>query len=432
VSAPGDLKGEVEKRREEIVDWLSRLVAVPSENRPPEGDEERAQDFIEEECVALGLETDTFTPSEVAGIETHRSWLPGRNYPSGRRNVVARWPGTDPQAPSILLSGHVDVAPRDPGEWTRCDPFTPVVESGRLYGRGSADMKGGLASLFWAVRLLRETGWAPAGDVVFESVVDEEFAGGNGTLASRLRGYNADLAVVSEPTRMEICPACLGAFLGDLRLTGRAGMPYTGSAISNPVDGLGRAIEIFGEWLQTWREEQDHPLFRDPGKELNLILWDLSSSGDEKTVQMGTPLFAKLSWILWCYPGMSEDGFRSAFGAFWRERGRTDEGLKPFELDLTHTYHYVRSWETESNHPGVAAAREAFRAYTGRAPKIGGAPFSCDLAVYGEDGGMPAFILGPRGDNLHGPDEWVLLEDVVSLAGVFALLIQEWCGVASR
>ncbi len=72
--------------------------------------------------------------------------------------------------------------------------------------------------MFWAMRILHELECQPKGDILFESVVDEEFAGGNGTLAARLRGYNADLALVSEPTRMEICPACLGAFLGDMTL----------------------------------------------------------------------------------------------------------------------------------------------------------------------------------------------------------------------
>jgi acetylornithine deacetylase len=291
-------------------------------------------------------------------------------------------------------------------------------------------MKGGLAALFWALRILKETGFQPAGDVLFESVVDEEFAGGNGTLASRLRGHNADLAVLAEPTGMEICPACLGAFLGDLRLTGRAGMPYTGSAVPNPVDGLGRVTDYFSEWLSWWRETHRHPLFEKPGKELNLVLWNLTSAGNEQTVQMGTPLFAKLSWILWCHPGVTEETFRSAFESFWRERAEGDEKLAPFGLDIDYTYHFVRPWETDSGHPGVAAARRAFKDIAGRAPDIGGAPFSCDLGVYGEEGGMDCFILGPRGDNLHGPDEWVLVEDVLTLTGVFALLVSGWCGAA--
>jgi acetylornithine deacetylase len=430
VSCPGpdDLRSAIGKRRDEIIGWLTRLVSVPSENRPPGGDEGPAQDFIEGECRSLGLETDAFPPTAVKGIENHRSWLSGRNYPRERRNVVARWPGRDPHARSILLSGHVDVAPHSPGDWTRCDPFRPVIDSGRLYGRGSADMKGGLAALFWAVRLLKESGFQPKGDILFESVVDEEFAGGNGTLASRVRGYSADLAVLAEPTGMELCPACLGAFLGDIRLTGRAGMPYTGSAIPNPIDGLGRVTDLFETWLTFWRKEHRHPLFEKPGKELNVVLWNLSSAEDKETPQMGTPLFAQLSWILWCYPGMTGESFRPAFETFWRDEAARDRKLRHFDLELAYTYHFVRPWETDVGRPGIAAAKRSFESYTGRSPDVGGAPFSCDLGVYGEDGGMDCLILGPRGDNLHGPDEWVLLEDILTLAGIFAHLVAAWCG----
>ena len=71
---------------------------------------------------------------------------------------------------------------------------------------------------------------------------------------------------------------------------------------------------------------------------------------------------------------------------------------------------------------------EAYRGYSGIAPAVGGAAFSCDLGIYGEVGGMPSIILGPRGDNLHAPDEWVLLEDIFTLTGIYALLAVRWCG----
>ena len=71
---------------------------------------------------------------------------------------------------------------------------------------------------------------------------------------------------------------------------------------------------------------------------------------------------------------------------------------------------------------------EIVKEHTGEEPKVGGASFSCDLAIYGENGNMPAVIIGPRGDNLHAPDEWVLVEDILTLTGIFALLTGSWCG----
>lgn len=423
------LRALIEERRDEILEWTGRLISFPSENRPPAGGEREAQEWLAGECRSLGLEVDRFRPDSVEGIEDHPSWLPGRSYANGRENVVARWPGVsgDAGARSLLLSGHADVAPLEPDNWKMTRPFMPLIKDGRLYGRGSADMKGGLAAAFWAVRILKELSFEPAADLYFESVVDEEFAGGNGTLASRLKGYNADLAVYMEPSAMEICPAGLGAFLGDLKITGNAGMPFTGYEIANPVFAAGRVIGLFTEWLEIWRGENSHPLFTGPGKQLNLLLWDLSSASPGLTVQMGTPETAKISWIVWCYPGMDEKKFYDGFMRYWEEKFKIDDVLKPFEFEILPTYHFIKPWETDSGDPAVQCLRSVYKEYTGTRPVTAGAPFSSDLAVYGEAGGMPAVILGPRGDNLHGPDEWVLAEDILELTGIFARLAVTLC-----
>ena len=422
---PDSVRGAVRERRREILEWTMSLLRLASENRPPTGAEAAAQDFIAAECRALGLQVEELLPTEVPGIASHPYWLGGRRYPPGRRNVTARWRGSG-GGRSLLLSGHADVAPFEPDDWKACRPYEPLVAEGRLYGRGSADMKGGMAASFWALRVLKELGFRPAGDLLFESLVDEEFAGGNGTLAARLSGFNADLAVLTEPSRLEVCPACLGAFLGNLVIKGRAGMPFMGSEIPNPVFAAARAIGHFREWQGYWRARNSHPLFRGEGKQLNLVLSGLATTLPDEFVQLGTPLQATVSWIVWCYPGESESSFREAFREFWEPRIGGDPELAPFGVELQPAYHHVRAWETPEDHPGVRAAAEAVREATGRPATIAGAPFSCDLGLYGDPGGMPCLILGPRGDNLHAPDEWVLLEDIYTLTEALALLACRW------
>jgi acetylornithine deacetylase len=231
---------------------------------------------------------------------------------------------------------------------------------------------------------------------------------------------------VTEPTRMQVCPACLGAFLGDIVIRGRAGMPYMGTAIPNPVYAASRVISLFKEWQDAWRKRSSHPLFEEPGKELNVVLSSISFTVPGEFTQMGIPLMATVSWIVWCYPGMTESGFFRAFRAFWEERFNSDPELTPFSIELVPTYHTVRAWETPVADRGVTAVVNAFTAVTGAAPVVGGAPFSCDLGLYGDPGGMPCLILGPRGDNLHAPDEWVLVEDLFSLTEIFAHLAVTW------
>ncbi len=424
------LRAAVKARANEIIEWTKSLMRFPSENRPPDGTEADAQEFIAAECRKLGLELDVFSPEEIPDIQKHPGWLVGRKYGIGRRNVVARWKGQG-GGKSLLLSGHVDVAPFEPDNWKVCRPYEPVVKEGRLYGRGAADMKGAQAAAFWALRVLRDLGFTPRGDILYESVVDEEFASGNGTLAARLRGHNADLAVVGEPTRLEVCPACIGAFLGNLTLGGKAGMPFMGAAIANPIVGAARAVRFFEEWQEKWRAQNHHPLFTDAGKELNCLLWRIDSTKPGEFTQMGTPLLAKISWIVWCHPGMTEEEFYRRFRAFWQERVASDPALAALEFKLEPDYHFVKPWETPSSDPAVQAVVKAFGEYQGAAPKVGGAPFSCDLAVYGETGKMPAVLLGPRGDNLHAPDEWTPVEDILALTGIYANIAARWCGISS-
>ncbi len=422
---PASIRAAVRARRADILDWTRSFLRLASENRPPAGTEGAAQDFVARECRALGMEVREQLPTEVPGIERHPYWLPGREYPAARRNVLARMRGTG-GGRSLLLTGHVDVAPLEPDSWTVCRPFEPVVRDGRLYGRGSADMKGGLAAAFWALAVLKDLGFRPAGDLLFESLVDEEFAGGNGTLAARLSGFNADLAVLLEPTRMQVCPACLGAFLGDLTIRGRAGMPFMGSEIPNPVYAAARAIGHFREWQASWRARNAHPLFMEEGKQLNLVLSSIGSTVPGEFTQLGTPLLATISWIAWCYPGESERSFQETFRQFWKTKIAEDPELSAFSVEIEQTYHHVRSWETPADHPGIRAAVQAMHDATGTDPVVGGAPFSCDLGLYGDPGGMPCLILGPRGDNLHAPDEWVLLDDIYSLAEALAILATRW------
>jgi acetylornithine deacetylase len=422
---PADVRRTVREHRTEILEWTQAFLRLASENRPPTGAEAAAQDFVAAECRALGLQVEELLPTSVPGIQSHPYWLAGRQYPAGRRNVIARWKGSG-GGRSLLLSGHADVAPLEPDNWKVCRPYEPLLAEGRLYGRGAADMKGGMAAAFWALRVLRELGFRPSADLLFESLVDEEFAGGNGTLAARLAGFNAELAVLLEPTRLEVCPACLGAFLGDIRILGRAGMPFMGSEIPNPVFAAASAISHFREWQSRWRARNAHPLFQEEGKQLNLVLSGLSSTLPGEFAQLGTPLLAVISWIVWCYPGESERAFREAFREFWERKIAEDPTLSSFEVRIEPTYHQVRAWETPADHPGVRAAVQAMRDATGGEPVVGGAPFSCDLGVYGDPGGMPCLILGPRGDNLHAPDEWVLLEDIYTLTEALALLASRW------
>lgn len=418
---------EISARKREIIEWLKAIIRFPSENRFPKGYEKDAQDFIEKECKKIGLVTDVFLPNDIQDIENNPSWLSGRDYSNGRNNVVALWKGTG-KGKSLLFSSHVDVAPFEPDNWKITRPYDPIEIEGRLYGRGAVDMKGGMAVEYWAIRILKETGFKPSGDIIFESVVDEEFAGGNGTLASRLRGHNADLAILAEPTMMDVCSACQGAFLGEIIVRGDPGMPFLGNRIANPIEGAARVIDLFRDWEYYWDSINSHRLFKKPEGALKLLLWDIDSKTyADGFTQLGSPHSVKISWVVWSYPGTDEKSFYEHFNKFWSEHFNNDTILKCFNIEIKPAFHYVKPWETESSDEIVKRFADVYRRFIKKEPVFKGAAISCDMAIYGEQGGMPVLIIGPRGGNIHSSDEWVCLDDVFKLTGLFAALAVNLC-----
>ena len=131
---------------------------------------------------------------------------------------LAHAEGREAAAPSIL-NGHIDtVEVGDTAAWTAA-PLGGDIVDGRLIGRGSCDMKGGLVGNLYALRALHEAGMAPVGDVIVESTISEE-DGGAGALAAILRGYVADAALIAEPTNLAVIVAHGGSLMFRLHVPG--------------------------------------------------------------------------------------------------------------------------------------------------------------------------------------------------------------------
>ena len=152
---------------------------------------------------------------------------------------------------SLLFTGHIDVVPTvGEGQYGWWDG---TVADGKLYGRGANDMKGGIAAYLMAARCIRDLGLELKGDLILETVVDEEFGGAHGSLACRLRGYNADLAILPEPNNMLVSTAHRGG--QQFRLfayTEGAGMDFGATVFRDPVTALGHLLAA----LDRYNEER--------------------------------------------------------------------------------------------------------------------------------------------------------------------------------
>jgi len=417
----------IDSHREEIIEFTRSLVRIPTENTPPSGNERPAQEFLKSLFYLMGLKVDEFNPTDIKDFEVNNAFLKeDRNF-KDRNDVVGIWHGTG-GGKSLLLSGHIDVVPKERLEWTECEPFEGIVRDARLYGRGAIDMKGGLAASIMAVKLLKEAGVKLKGDVIVESVVDEEFAGANGTIASRLRGYNADFAIVPEPTGGMIFPACVGAIIIKITIKGTSGMPFTDKAIYNPAYGIAKVIEIVRNY-EKYRNSKTkpHPLWVNSPQQRQIILTKVKAGEAKKHGQLGIPIDAWVEVVIQTFPGETEESTHKEFREYLEACIKKEDELRANPPTVEKLYRYVEPSECDINTAGVQKLKECVRWVTRKPAIILGGPFSCDLFAFKKYGNTPAVLYGPLGENIHAPNEWLDIDSLITTTKVFALMILEWC-----
>jgi acetylornithine deacetylase len=424
------VKRVVERKREEIIGLVVALVRLPSETHPPGGDEGPAQAYVAERLRGLGLEVDVFEPWSVPGIKDHPGWWPGLEY-HDRPNVVGRFRGAGGGRP-LILNGHIDVVPAGQRELWSHDPYEGVIVDGKLFGRGAADQKAGIASMIMALSCVLEAGLEPLGDVIIESAVNEELGGYNGTLACCLKGYEADAAIVTEPTDLVIAPASKGG------QTYRAIVPGRSSHHAwwwEGISALDKAL-VVKRALERWeklraRELEKTPLFSDrayyPVPALSDTIWYLRA-GDPEI--MATPNAAELAFWVDVLPGEDREETLRRFEEFVSTEASADPYLKEhpprLERALMRPFTGV---SVDLDHPVIAALSRAHEGVVGRAAEVAGMGGASDAMIFNLYSNTPAVVFGPGNiRTAHSPDEFVETRDVIAATQILALTILDYCG----
>jgi acetylornithine deacetylase len=415
----------------QIKQWLkdnrargARLLQVLVQENSTRGNESSTQAIVIEKCRQLGLSLDIW---EIGGDELRNNpaYCCDRQNFDGNPNLVAVLKGTG-GGKSIILNGHIDVVPvGDEKNWEH-DPFSGRIECGRLYGRGATDMKGGNVALLMAMEALIASGIKLKGDVIFQSVIEEE-SGGVGTLSAVLRGYHADGAIIPEPTNMKIFPKQQGSLWFRITVKGKAahgGTRYEG------VSAIEKSVMVI-ERLQTLEKDRNakitDPLFENipipiPINIGKIISGEWPSSVPDKAFiegRMGvspdeTIVAAKMSMEK-CLQGLNErdDWFRENplkiewFGGRWL----------PGSLD--------------HNHPLLTALKNSFREIKGEPPIIEASPWGTDGGILSTVGNTPVVVFGPGiTETAHDANEYIVLEDLFAASEIIALTILKWCEIS--
>jgi acetylornithine deacetylase len=412
-------------RRDDVVALACELIAFDTTSRSgpedPPRDEAALQSHLAERLRARGAAVDVWepAPSDVAG---HPLSVDGIGF-AGRPQLAARLPGSG-GGKSLLLNGHIDVVPARREDGWEHDPFAPQVADGRIVGRGACDMKGGIAAMVVAAEALADTG-ALRGDLVVCTNTDEE-SSGVGALACARRGVTADFTIVTEPSALEVWPACRGTVYCTIEVPGRAGHaeqehPHwrDGGAV-NAIE-KGRFVLAGVDRLRAeWRSRADlrHPLLDPPDIVPTRFVadagWDVTIP-DRAVIDVSVLILPQQADAT----GWTGDAQAEVEG-FLRSWCATDSWLAEHPPSLNwHTE--VNPSETPVDTASVQALLDA-NAALGLPVKLGGLGSWYDGATFALETGTPALMYGPRSiDWAHTVGEYVPIDDLVSCAQGIAI-----------
>ena len=396
----------VERLKSDLVLLLRDLIREKSVNPP--GNVSGVAEILRHHLSSIGMDVSLHT--SAPGMVNVQAVLKG---PSGK--------------PRFLFNGHTDVVTEgDHSKWT-VDPFEGVVKDGRIYGRGAADMKGGLAAITTSLRGLVESGMKLNGDVIFQAVADEEVDSIFGTKYMIKNGLaQADMGIVAEGSvfggRIAVRQAVRGNCWLKLTTHGKA------AHASNPSNGVNAVISMSKLLLalqKTQFEYMPHKLLPPPTISPGTVI-----RGGSKTNIIPEQCEAEVDVRL--VPGMTQESVVNKI----TQTIDTMRAEDPNFSASVEVFAYAPAAQIDESSKVLGAAREATKAVVGYEPKLTAGYGTNDAAYLINYAGVPTVCGFGPGDNEtgreHGPDENVSIDDLVSFSKIYALTLMRSLGYSCK
>lgn len=411
---------EVERSAEEATAFTSDLIRIPTVNPPGEHYEDCAR-FIGRTLDRFGFEVEYFA---AEGRPEHTARHP-------RINVVGTRPGPLSR-PTVHLNGHFDVVPAGEG-WT-LDPFGGVVRDGKIYGRGSCDMKAGISAAVFAVEAIRRAGVALPGTVEVSGTVDEESGGFAGVawLAEhgRISSTRTDYCIIPEPLNVDrVCVGHRGVYWFEVAARGHiahGSMPFLGASA---IDGMTRFLQAVQDDLQPMLDSRrtEVPVVPPGARQATINVNGIFGGQPVEGIQ--TPCVADVCRAVFDRRFLLEEGFdgtkREIEELLDQVRGRVPR--VQYSLRDLMVVHPTR---TPDDSPVIAAIEAGISRVLGRRPTRVASPGTYDHKHVARIAGVPHCVAYGPGEleQAHQPDEYCRVDDLVNSTKVLALAILELTG----
>jgi acetylornithine deacetylase len=411
------LASYIDRHSNEATSFLQQLVQQPS----VQGNERGVQDLVIQKLSELQLQVDVWDPG-MDELMKHPYFVASRVNYIGSPNVVGVLRGQG-GGKSIILNGHIDVVPEgDVTKWNQ-HPFSGYIEGNKMYGRGTTDMKGGNVALLLAMEAIIKTGIKLKGDVIFESVIEEE-SGGVGTLATLIRGYKADAAIIPEPTNMKLFIKQQGSMWFRVVVEGRSAHGGTRYEGVSAIDKAWKIYEAIMKLEATRNSAIKDPLYKHVSIPLPINVGKIQGGSWPSSV----PDLVTLEGRIGVGPHEAMNEVKQQLFACIKKANDQDDWLRehPAQLEF-----FGAQWVPnymERDHPFVTELINNFQSVYNREIAIEASPWGTDGGLLGTVGGIPTLIIGPGETKVaHYPNEFIDLNEVMKAAKLFANTILSWC-----
>jgi len=417
-----DIKNKINKaindNKDEIIAFVQKLVRTPS----LANQESDVQHIIHEKLNSIGLNS-KIIPVIFSELEHHPAFNDDGFSPDSRINVTALWQGNN-KAKSLILNGHVDVVPTGPEKLWNDDPFSGNIVDGKIYGRGSCDMKAGLSSGLFAIYILKNLGFSPDGDIIFQSVVGEE-SGGCGTLTNIVRGYHADAAIILEPTSLKLSPIQSGALTFRLKVPGKA------THASMRWDGIS-AIEKYSlihqsviDFEKERHDSFDVEYYQSKDRVAPINIGTIEGGQWHSTVPESIIAEGRLG----VFPGESNEKAKESFERHINRFSQSDNWLKDHPPVIEWFEGQFESGQTSLDHPLIKELGDTYNNVSNQDAIIEGVTYGSDLRLFTNHANIPSVLFGPGDVRLaHAANENILIDEILISTEVIANMIVNWCG----
>lgn len=399
--------------------FLQRLV----QERSVRGEESKAQAIVIEKLREIGLTLDIWEIKEEE-LKRHPAYCSDRSDYRGNPNVVGVLKGSG-GGKSMILNGHIDVVPEgDLTNW-KYDPYSGKIDNGRIYGRGATDMKGGTVSLIMAIEAIMMCGIKLKGDVIFQSVIEEE-SGGTGTLSAVLRGYKGDGAIIPEPTNMKLFPKQQGSMWFRIAVKGRSAHGGTRYEGVSAIEKMMVVIERLQLLERTRNERITEPLYASLPIPIPINIGKIQSGEWPSSV----PDTAVIEGRMGVAPNETLEEAKRTMELCLAELKNIDPW---FELHPPSIEWFGGRWlpgTLNDDHELITALSQSFQKVMGKVPVIEASPWGTDGGILSSIGDTPIIVFGPGVTAAaHESNEYIVLEDMLCAAEIIAVTLIYWCGV---